>query len=189
MKKQFVSVALSLSFIVFGAQAQNHHQKDHEDHAEMSVSHDVPLEFQQQLAEVYEASLDLKEAFVASEASQVKDAVPSVRKALSNVDMALLKDKAHMTWMDQLKPLDSSLAAIGNSEALDIQRKSFAAFNEALYQSIKAFGMAGKGAYYQYCPMANNNQGAYWLSDSEEIRNPYFGNKMPNCGSIKEVIN
>ena len=30
--------------------------------------------------------------------------------------------------------------------------------------------------------MAFNNEGAYWLSDAEQIRNPYFGDKMLTCG-------
>jgi hypothetical protein len=36
--------------------------------------------------------------------------------------------------------------------------------------------------------MANNNTGAYWLSDSKEIRNPYLGNEMLTCGKVKETV-
>jgi Cu(I)/Ag(I) efflux system membrane fusion protein len=36
--------------------------------------------------------------------------------------------------------------------------------------------------------MAFNNEGAYWLSDSEQIRNPYFGDKMLTCGVVKEKL-
>ena len=42
--------------------------------------------------------------------------------------------------------------------------------------------------YLGYCPMANGNTGGSWLAASSEIRNPYFGDKMLKCGSIKEVI-
>jgi hypothetical protein len=50
-------------------------------------------------------------------------------------------------------------------------------------------GAVSSGAVYKaYCPMANNNQGATWLSDSKEIRNPYFGDKMLKCGSLKEEL-
>jgi hypothetical protein len=37
--------------------------------------------------------------------------------------------------------------------------------------------------------MAFNDQGAYWISDREEIRNPYFGDKMLTCGVVKEELN
>ena len=82
-----------------------------------------------------------------------------------------------------------SLEAISDASTIDVQRERFANFSQALYESIKSFGITGEEAYYQYCPMANDNQGAYWLSDSKEIRNPYFGDKMLTCGSVKETLN
>jgi hypothetical protein len=42
--------------------------------------------------------------------------------------------------------------------------------------------------YYDYCPMAKNDQGANWLSDVKEIKNPYFGAKMLSCGEVQEMI-
>jgi Cu(I)/Ag(I) efflux system membrane fusion protein len=36
--------------------------------------------------------------------------------------------------------------------------------------------------------MAFNDKGAYWLSDKEAIRNPYFGDKMLTCGSVEETL-
>lgn len=194
MKKQILNVTLGLGLMAFGVQVQDHSKMDHDkmdqkDHAGKTMSYEAPKEFQAQLADVYEASLDLKEAFVASDLSQVKSAVQPVQEALSAVDMKLLKDQAHRAWMGQLKTLNSSLKAISKASAIDAQRESFADFSQALYQGVSSFGIGGEEAYYQYCPMANNNQGAYWLSDTKEIRNPYFGDKMLTCGSVKETIN
>jgi len=42
--------------------------------------------------------------------------------------------------------------------------------------------------YKQFCPMAFEGNGGYWLSDSKEVRNPYFGNSMLKCGEVKETI-
>ncbi len=36
--------------------------------------------------------------------------------------------------------------------------------------------------------MANDGKGAIWLSEVKEIKNPYLGSKMPDCGSVKETI-
>ena len=194
MKKQLLSVTLGLGLITFGVQAQekmDHSKTDHGkiDQAEMTTSYDAPNEFQNQLTKVYEASLDLKEAFVASDTTQIGKAVSPVQDALFAVGMKLLDDKAHTAWMDQLKTLKSSLTEIDRARTIASQREHFANFSQALYQSVKSFGTAGETAYYQYCPMANDNQGAYWLSDNKKIRNPYFGDKMLTCGSTKETIN
>ena len=47
---------------------------------------------------------------------------------------------------------------------------------------------AAKTLYQQYCPMYNNNKGGMWLSASEEIKNPYYGAKMLNCGEVQKEI-
>ena len=46
----------------------------------------------------------------------------------------------------------------------------------------------GKTVYYQFCPMAFDSKGAYWLSESNSIQNPYFGKKMIDCGETKETL-
>ena len=148
----------------------------------------ISSEFKQQLQAVYDAYLEMKNAFVESNASQVASDASAVKKALQNVKMELLKGDAHMAWMDQLKIINSTIENISKSTDIDMQRAEFAAFNEAFYQSIKQFGLHGETAYYQYCPMANSDKGAYWLSETKEIRNPYFGEDMLGCGETRETL-
>jgi hypothetical protein len=47
---------------------------------------------------------------------------------------------------------------------------------------------ASGSIYVQYCPMANEGKGGYWLSSQEEIMNPYYGDDMLHCGEVKETI-
>lgn len=143
---------------------------------------------QKQLADVFMASLVLKDAFVSADTAKIHAAIPEIKNSLSRVDIALLNDEPLMDWMSYLKTLNESTDQIANSTDLTIQRKAFASFSDALYKSIKMLGMAGMTAYYTYCPNANNNSGAYWLSHSQEIRNPYLGNEMLSCGKVKEII-
>ena len=42
--------------------------------------------------------------------------------------------------------------------------------------------------YKQFCPMAFEGKGGYWVSTSEDIKNPYYGDKMLTCGKVVEVI-
>ena len=55
--------------------------------------------------------------------------------------------------------------------------------------SLKTFGIDTGTVYYQYCPMANGDKGAYWLSTIKEIKNPYFGDAMLSCGETKDTLN
>lgn len=56
-----------------------------------------------------------------------------------------------------------------------------------MINSFMAFGVINV-SYEQYCPMADDNNGAYWLSESNKVLNPYFGSSMLNCGEIKNEI-
>ena len=102
--------------------------------------------------------------------------------------MALLKGDAHMAWMDYLDVIEKSIKSISELMDIEKQRSEFAKFNIAFYKSLKAFGLHNITAYYQYCPMAEKDKGAYWFSDTEEIKNPYFGDMMLKCGENSETI-
>ncbi|WP_421917885.1 efflux RND transporter periplasmic adaptor subunit [Marinifilum sp.] len=165
-------------------------------HGEMSVDHskheiqtyNVDSKFKNQLTQFYQAYLSLNKAFVSSDPNQVVSQSKELLDQLESIDMSLLKGDAHMSWMEDLKVLESKLKEISDVNDIDKQRIAFAPFNQALYKSIKSFGLDKVTVYFQYCPMANGDKGAYWFSDSEEIRNPYFGDMMLKCGEVKETI-
>jgi Cu(I)/Ag(I) efflux system membrane fusion protein len=166
----------------------NPHEMD--SHSEdMTTLLNVPAKFHDQLNGLYNASLELTDAFVESDTAQVKAAAARLIDQLVKVDGKLLEPQAHEIWMGSLMNIAHMLNRIKQSNSLEEQRQSFAVYNRALYRSFKFLGHEGDPIYYQYCPMAFDNKGAYWLSNSEEIRNPYFGDKMLTCGSTKEVIN
>ncbi len=149
---------------------------------------EVDTKFQEQLGNLFTSYLSLKEAFVSSDMEKVKAEAKSASQSVASVDMKLLSGAAHNDWMSYLAPIQNSLKEMQSSSDIEAQRKSFSTLSGNLYKSIKAFGIGGKDAYYEYCPMAFNNEGAYWLSDQEKIRNPYFGDKMLTCGEVKEKL-
>ncbi len=144
--------------------------------------------FKEQLTSVYKTYLEMKNAFVATDAHQVMVAAQEVEKSLNKVDMGLLKGDAHMAWMEQLKILENTISAISKLMDIEKQRVEFATFNLVFYKTLKMFGLSNTTTYYQYCPMANGDKGAYWFSEVEEIRNPYFGDMMLKCGENRETF-
>jgi len=75
-----------------------------------------------------------------------------------------------------------------NAGNIKHQREHFETLSQEMYELVKTFG-AGQKVYYTNCPMYNDNKGANWLSETKEIRNPYLGQSMPTCGSVKEELN
>jgi Cu(I)/Ag(I) efflux system membrane fusion protein len=126
---------------------------------------------------------------VKSDIKKASKAAQDVQEALSKVDMKLLTGDAHLKWMDISGKIDKQVKLIISSGNIEEQRKAFSELSNQLYITVKTYGLMEKTAYYQYCPMAFDNKGAYWLSESKTIRNPYFGDKMMDCGDIKETLN
>ncbi len=149
----------------------------------------VDATFQQQLGGVFTSYVSLKNAFVATDAAKVKDEAIKTQESLSKVDMMLLTGVAHNDWMTFEGGLKAALKEMQASGDIEAQRASFSKLSDNMYKSIKAYGLGGTTAFYEFCPMAFNNQGGYWLSDVSEIRNPYFGDKMLTCGSVQEKLN
>jgi len=148
----------------------------------------VDAAFQRQLAGVFTSYVTLKEAFVSSDATKVKAEAGTTLATLGKVDMKLLNGAAHNDWMNYLNGLNTSLQSMQATEDIEIQREAFSTLSDNLYKSIKAYGLGGANAYYDFCPMAFDNQGAFWLSNEDQIRNPYFGDKMLTCGEVKEKL-
>lgn len=172
---------------------EGHDEKEHASGAATAADAGEPQfqvdgKFQEQLASVFTSYVALKDALVTSDAAKAKTEATEAKDALAKVDMKLLSGAAHNDWMSYLSPIQTSLKEIESSTDLEAQRKSFSTLSDNLYKSIKAFGLGGKQAFYEFCPMAFNNEGGYWLSDQEQIRNPYFGDKMLTCGEVKEKL-
>lgn len=187
--------ATTFAFTSCGSKKEAEHDHDdaHASHEESASAAAAPqfsvdAAFQQQLAGVFKAYVSLKDAFVASDAAKVKSEAEATQKALAAADMKLLTGAAHNDWMTYLGAMESSLKEIQSASDIEAQRKSFSALSDNFYKSVKAFGLGGATAYYEFCPMAFDNEGAYWLSDAEQIRNPYFGDAMLTCGSVKETL-
>ena len=169
-----------------GSEHEGHDESSSENTMKMDMS--IDENFKKQLTNVYKVHLDLQQAFLATDAAAAKKQAISVKSALDKVDMSLVKGDMHDQWMNSLKTLKTTLGNIESGSDIEKQRLAFADFNDALYSAIKMFGVVNETVYYQFCPMARNGAGAYWLSAVKEIKNPYYGEAMLTCGENKEVI-
>lgn len=82
----------------------------------------------------------------------------------------------------------SAVSSASNAENIAQLRNAFDEISVELITAIENQGY-GDNLYIQFCPMADNGNGAKWLSETDEIENPYFGSTMLKCGSVIETIN
>lgn len=112
----------------------------------------------------------------------------SMKEALSNVSMSLFTGDSHSAWMNYSSGLEKSLQHMPHQTTLDEFRAGFQTVSDLIISLTRSFDPFDEPVYIDFCPMADDFKGAYWLSSSEEIRNPYFGAAMLSCGEIKSTI-
>ncbi len=163
-------------------------EEDAKKETPMKMNMEVAPKFKAQISGVVTSYLTLKDAFVATDVKDAAAKAKSAKTTMTKVDMALLKGDNHIMWMDMKKPIDSNLDKIIASLDIETQRLAFADLTDAVYKTIKMFDVTGLNVYYQFCPMARDGEGAFWLSKESEIKNPYYGEAMLTCGETKETI-
>lgn len=170
MKTKVITLILALGS--WGAYAQHDH---HAAQSETKKTDHVEAIFKDaKLGTAYVHYIHLKNALVASNSSEAQKGAAELQKALTEV-----------------KGPDAAIEAavkLAGASDLNEQRKVFSILSNEMATLVKGGKLSSGSLYIEYCPMANNNTGAYWLSNEKEIKNPYFGNMMLKCGSVKETI-
>jgi membrane fusion protein, copper/silver efflux system len=148
----------------------------------------VDSTFKEQITDIFTAYNGLKNALVASDSVTSITAAKATLTALDKGDMGLLKKPAsHKVWMKEKPLLTTQLNKLIKSETLAQQRQIFLDISSSMIHLVEAFGVNQK-VMVQFCPMADDFKGGFWLSTDVNIKNPYFGSKMLTCGSTKRII-
>jgi len=145
----------------------------------------------QQLMNVVTDYYQLKDAFVATDAAKADDAAKKLAETAGNMKTVLKNDPS--VTADVLPYLDTVSMGSGKIVAekdSSIERKKvhFEKVSDAMYALLKNVDLKNAGVYRQFCPMAFDDKGAYWLSNENEIKNPYFGKKMLECGEVTDSL-
>ena len=146
----------------------NHGAKDMKNEKNMVMFTDVSI------TTAYESYLQLKDALVASDQKTATKASLALEQSLKEIKAG--------------KKAKKQAAAISQSASLAAQRKAFTTLSNEMSILVKNNDLSMGKIYLDYCPMANSNNGGYWLSSEQGIQNPYFGEMMLKCGSVKETI-
>ena len=107
---------------------------------------------------------------------------------LAKFDMSKLEGEQMDFYHVQLEQISTGLKLVTESVDIEESRTGLSNVSEGMYALVKAYRPNENELYLQFCPMAKNNEGAYWISDTKEIINPYMGQMMPTCGMTKEKI-
>lgn len=145
---------------------------------------DLSASFQKDFKKVLIPYLQMKDAFVWSDANQVSTFASSTLKVLKSIAINNLGKMEQSHINKSIEMLD----AIATHDNLENQRANFVILNENIIPIVMHINGSEPILYVQKCPMAHNNKGAVWLSSDKDIRNPYYGDTMLTCGSVIETV-
>lgn len=149
---------------------------------------ETPKEFQNKLEEIVQLYLSLKDALVASNSENANQKANELLERLTAMDATLLQSsKNKAQWKSDKVALLNPVQSFNTALDLETQRLAFKKMALPLLTVVERYG-AGETLYYQFCPMADNYTGGFWISAEKEIKNPYYGNAMLRCGEVKKVI-
>jgi hypothetical protein len=152
---------------------------------------DMPktVDLKTQFAPVLLAYYGLKDALVADNAKLAAEKGKAIKTALRSIETKNWTAKQRNAYDDVAKKLDTDAEHIGdNAGKIDHQREHFITLSSNVTAVVKALKINEEAAYLQFCPMANDGKGAYWLSKENKVKNPYYGKSMLTCGSVKETL-
>jgi Cu(I)/Ag(I) efflux system membrane fusion protein len=145
----------------------------------------------QKLLSVVSSYYELKDALVATNAAKADEGATRLIAAANDLDSYIKADSANrenlQPYIDSVKDGSNAILAV-KDETTEKKRISFEKVSDAMYGLLRVADIKNAGVYRQYCPMAFNDKGAYWLSNETEIRNPYFGKKMLECGEVTDSL-
>jgi len=140
------------------------------------------------IKEIVNAYLQMKNAFTEDNSTAAASAGKKLEAAFKNFDKSSLTAAQKKTYEDVEADAREHAEHIGaNGGNIAHQREHFEMLGKDIYDLVKTFG-GGQVLYKDFDPMFNNGKGAFWISETKEIKNPYMGKAMLTSGSIKEEI-
>ncbi len=136
------------------------------------------------LQKVLIAYLNLKNALVSDDSISAKTIATSLCTAIDTVNIDKLTLIHQKAWNRQSAGLLRVANKIQESTTLADQRMHFKSLSVIMHKLVGRLRINKSTLYYQYCETAN----AYWISGDKEIKNPYYGKKMIDCGFTKEIL-
>ncbi len=149
----------------------------------------VPSDFRKQLNTLTDSYLEISSALANDDLDKALSTLPNFRKTLSNIDESSIRSQEQLKfWTEHQQNINSHVSSMEKTESISSFRNQFSDISDLLAETISYFGIQ-ETVHLQYCPMAKDKEGAYWLSANSQIENPYMGQEMPTCGSTEKVLN
>lgn len=139
------------------------------------------------LDDFLEAYFHLQKGLVEENHSAIQQAIHHLFRLGGKQPYLFFTGQAKYPFQSQWLYIEKILIQMRKEKDIEKLRHFFAQLSQALISLFQTYEYSSEKKFYvAFCPMAEGNQGAYWLTLQPLIQNPYFGKKMLKCGKIIE---
>lgn len=140
------------------------------------------------LSLILDSYFQLKNALVSDNSQEASKAGQQILYAFKGFDKSSLKETQKEKFLEiEEDAVENAEHILENAGIIDHQREHFEILSIDVNDLITLIG-TDKHLYQDFCPMYNDGKGAIWLSETKEIKNPFYGSKMLSCGRIQKEI-
>lgn len=133
------------------------------------------------------------DAYVATQQALAADDPDVARKQFAELARAAeaarasLSDATPQACVHALQAVRDSAQRGRDADDIHAARREYETASKAAIELLElASDWVAPPVARVYCPMAFDDKGAAWLQRGEEVRNPYFGASMLQCGAIQK---
>lgn len=178
LKTTSIPLAAALLLAACGNSQQPAKETGHEGHnhgAEEAPATTAAVKLKDdKLNAVYQHYIHLTNALVSGDAAEAKIAGNAIETGAKAVDGG--------------NKIAEDAAKIVAAADINAQRTAYSSLSNEMITLVKKSGLSSGELYVDFCPMALNDKGGYWISAAKDIKNPYFGDQMLTCGEVKETL-
>lgn len=132
--------------------------------------------------------IQLKNALVTDDAKEAAIAADLMVKGFKGFDASGFTADQQKEIAEIIENASEQVEHIAdNAGKIEHQREHFEVLSNDMTDLIAIVG-SDRTLYQTKCGMYNNGKGGIWLSETKEIKNPFYGSKMLACGSVQKEI-
>lgn len=188
-------IMLFLALVSWGASGQHDHSgsgNSGSSHSKMApkmkeeprVIPSVTVKHSLSVTTILDNYLALKDALVDDNGKKAASSGKLLFDAIAKLDLSgqpATKQKELKDVLDDAKENAEHISE--NADKIAHQREHFEILGGDIKDLIVITG-ADRTLFQLFCPMYNNNKGGKWLSASDKVKNPFFGDEKMKCGRV-----
>ncbi len=140
--------------------------------------------------ELVKAYWGLKEGFTSEKDSAIAQSARTMKLAADSLKLSELKADSSLifTASTYSEGISSELIGLLGENQMQAKRRSFQIVSDQLYDLIRTVQFDQILLLHAYCQNAFDDQGAYWICEPNDLKNPYLPNTTAKCCEIKDTI-